>query len=426
MRRRRPAGVAWLAGLCSLLGVALLASCSGDGRVGVDGTATPTSEPTEVVDTGTPGVFKDRVLFGQSAAFSGPASALGTNMRLGIEAAFHEANEKGGVHGRRIELTSLDDAYEPEAAIANTQQLIGEGVFALIGAVGTPTSRSATPIAFAAGAPYIAPLTGAGFLRDPEWSNIINLRASYAQETEEMVERLRTDLGIERIGILYQDDSYGRSGYNGVQQALARRGSEAVAVGRYTRNTSAVKAAVLDLLENDPEAVIMIGAYEPMATFIKWAKQLGSDALFLNVSFVGSNALAQELGSDGVGVLVTQVVPFPEDDSLAVVAAYQRALAAYAPDVTPGFVSLEGYLAGRLAIAGLERCGRDLDRECFLNSLRQADAFDIEGFALQYGADDNQGSDKVFLTVIGPGEQYYAIESLREIETLQETEWLND
>ena len=130
-------------------------------------------------------------------------------MRLGIEAAFHEANEKGGVHGRRIELTSLDDAYEPEAAIANTQQLIGEGVFALIGAVGTPTSRSATPIAFAAGAPYIAPFTGAGFLRDPEWSNIINLRASYAQETEEMVERLRTDLGIERIGILYQDDSYG-------------------------------------------------------------------------------------------------------------------------------------------------------------------------------------------------------------------------
>ena len=234
------------------------------------------------------------------------------------------------------------------------------------------------------------------------------------------------DLGIERIAILYQDDSYGRSGYDGVQQALARRGSEAVAVGRYTRNTSAVKAAVLDIQEGSPEAVIMIGAYQPMAEFIKWGRILGMDALFLNVSFVGSTALAGELGADGVGVLVTQVVPFPEDASLEVVAAYHRALAAYAPEATPGFVSLEGYLAGRLAIAGLERCGPDLDRECFLAALRGSGALDIEGFALRYGADDNQGSDKVFLTVIGPGEQYHAIESLGEIAILRETEWLND
>ena len=426
MRRPRFGRVAWLAGACSLLIASLLAlGCSGGGGSG-GATATATATATEAVDTGPPGVFDDRVLFGQSAAFSGPAQELGKNMRLGIEAAFHEANENGGVHGRRLELTSMDDAYEPEAAIANTQNLIGEGVFALIGAVGTPTSRSATPIAAAAGVPYIAPFTGAGFLRDPEWENIINLRASYAQETEEMVERLTVDLGVERIAILYQDDSYGRSGYNGVQQALERRGSEAVAVGRYTRNTSAVKAAVLDIQEGNPEAVIMIGAYQPMAEFIKWSRILGVDSLFLNVSFVGSTALAQELGADGVGVLVTQVVPFPEDDSLAVVAAYHRALAAYAPDASPGFVSLEGYLAGRLAIAGLEKCGRDLDQACFLSALRGSAALDIEGFALQYGADDNQGSDKVFLTVIGPGEQYHAIESLREIEALRETEWLND
>ena len=426
MRRRRPSRVAWLAGVCSILMASLaITGCSGESRDGSDAGATvpPTAE---VVDTGAPGVSDDRVLFGQSAAFSGPAQELGKNMRLGIEAAFHEANEAGGVHGRRLELTSLDDAYEPEAAIANTQQLIGEGVFALIGAVGTPTSRSATPVAAESGVPYIAPFTGAAFLRDPGWANIINLRASYAQETEEMVERLTVDLGIERIGILYQDDSYGRSGYNGAQAALGRRGMEAVAVGRYTRNTSAVKTAVLDLQEGRPEAVIMIGAYQPMAAFIKWARQTGMDALFLNVSFVGSNALAQELGPDGVGVLVTQVVPFPEDDSQQVIAAYQRALAAYAPEAVPSFVSLEGYLAGRLAIAGLEKCSVELDRACFLASLRGAEMLEIEGFLLQYGEDDNQGSDKVFLTVIGPGEQYYAIESLREIETLRETEWLND
>ena len=425
MRRRRSAGVAWLAGAAAVLVFALATvACSG-GDEGA-GDAIPTPPPTEAPAAITPGVSGDRVLFGQSAAFSGPARELGKNMRLGIEAAFHEANEAGGVHGRLLELTWLDDAYEPEAAIANTQQLIREGVFALIGAVGTPTSRSATPIAAAAGTPYLAPFTGAAFLRDPAWANIINLRASYAQETEEMVERLMTDLGIERIGILYQDDSYGRSGYNGVQEALARRGSEAVSVGRYTRNTSAVKTALLDLQEGDPEAVIMIGAYEPMAELIKWARVTEMDVLFLNVSFVGSNALARELGPDGVGVLVTQVVPFPEDGSLPVVAAYQRALAAYAPEAAPGFVSLEGYLAGRLAIMGLERCGRELDRACFLDSLRQAEALDIEGFALQYGAADNQGSDKVFLTVIGPDEQYHAIESLRDIETLRETGWLID
>ncbi len=423
MTRRRMGRSAWLPGLCGLLAAFLLVAggCSGGGNE-PDAAASPTVEATaEPVDTGTTGVFDDRVLFGQSAAFSGPASELGKNMRLGIEAAFHEVNMAGGVHGRRLELTSLDDAYEPEAAILNTQSLIEEGVFALIGAVGTPTSRSATPLAAEAGIPYIAPFTGAAFLRDPEWDNIINLRASYAQETEEMVERLQVDLGITRIGILYQDDSYGRSGYNGVQQALERRGSEPVAVGRYTRNTVAVKTALLDLQAGEPEAVIMIGAYQPMATLIKWARRAGMDALFLNVSFVGSNALAQELGADGVGVLVTQVVPFPEDDSLAVVAAYQRALAVYAPEATPGFVSLEGYLAGRLAIAGLEGCGRELDRACFLARLRSSDTIDIDGFSLQYGTDDNQGSDEVFLTVIGPNERYHAIESLDEIEQLRES-----
>ena len=165
----------------------------------------------------------------------------------------------------------------------------------------------------------------------------------------------------------------------------------------------------------------MIGAYQPMAALIKWARLTGMDWLFLNVSFVGSNALAQELGPDGVGVLVTQVVPFPEDDSLAVVAAYQRALAAYAPDAAPGFVSFEGYLAGRLAIAGLERCGREVTRSRFLSSLRGSDALDIEGFSLQYGADDNQGSDKVFLTVIGGNGEYHPIETLREIDSLLES-----
>ena len=358
------------------------------------------------------GVNSERVLFGQSAAFSGPAQELGTNMRLGIEAAFSEANANGGVHGRRLELVSLDDAYEPEAAVTNTLRLIREeGVFALIGEVGTPTSRSATPVAADSGTPFIAPFTGAEFLRDDEWENIINLRASYYQETEEMVARLTQDLGITRIGVLYQDDSYGRAGYRGVRLALDRREMEPVSIGLYPRNTTAVKTALLDLNRGAPEAVIMIGAYEPVAALVELARHTGIDPIFLTVSFVGSNALANELGAEGAGVYVTQVVPFPTDDSLPIVSSYLNALSAYDRFTDPGFVSFEGYLAGRLAIEGLQRCGPDIDRICFLDILNSSDEIDIDGFKLRFG-DDNQGSDRVFITVIGKDGEYHPVTAL--------------
>ena len=376
----------------------------------------PTPDPDEAPIGQQPGVATDRVLFGQSAAFTGPAQELGRNMRLGIQAAFHEVNRRGGVHGRRLELSSLDDAYEPEAAVTNTIRLIEQDkVFALIGEVGTPTSRSATPVAADAGIPFIAPFTGAEFLRDDEkWDNIINMRASYYQETEEMVARLTTDLGIDRIAVMYQDDSYGRAGRNGVQLALGSRGMEPVSIGLYPRNTTAVKTALLDLELGAPEAVIMIGAYEPVAALIAWARHTGLDPVFMTVSFVGSNALARELGPVGEGVYVTQVVPFPTDDSVPVVSSYLNALANFDPEATPGFVSLEGYLAGRLAIAALEGCGRDVDRDCFLDSLRTADVIDIDGFVLRYAQDDNQGSDTVFLTTIGSDGSYRPVKTLRD------------
>ena len=335
-------------------------------------------------------------------------------MQLGISAAFNEVNRSGGVHGRQLLLASRDDAYEPEAAIANTRALIEEeGVFALIGAVGTPTSRSAAPVAAEAGVPYIAPFTGAEFLRDPERANIINLRASYYQETEEMVARLTDDLGIQRIAIVYQDDSFGRAGYNGTLAALDRRKMEPVSIGVYTRNTTAVKTALLDVRRGSPEAVIVVGAYRPVGELISWTRHSGLNPVFMTVSFVGSNALAEQLGPDGEGVVVTQVVPFPTSDTVPVAAAYRRALANLAPDYQPGFVSFEGYLAGRLAIVGLQSCGRDVDRDCFLKSLRSAGDFDIDGFQLSYrGGEDNQGSDTVFLSVIDRNGRYQSVETL--------------
>ena len=360
-----------------------------------------------------PGVTDDRVLFGQSAAFSGPAEALGRGMQLGIRTAFEERNRTGGVHGRALELVSLDDTYEPEAAIANTRRLIEDDrVFALVGAVGTPTSNAAEPIASAAGVPYIGPFTGAEFLRSRSRPMVINVRASYFQETEEMVERLSSDLGMTRIGILYQDDSYGLAGFKGLSRALKRRKLELAGIGTYPRNTTAVKTAVLDLSHSRPEAVVIIGAYRPVAAFIRWARLLGFDPVFINISFVGSNALANELGEAGDGVLVTQVVPFPGDGSIPVVADYHDALAAYAPESEPGFVSLEGYIVGRFVVEALDRAGPDLTRNGFINAVTLTGIHDLGGFELEFGPIDNQGSDRVFLTEIGSDGRYHPIERL--------------
>lgn len=384
------------------------------GKNGAGATPAQSTPTMEHEDEESPGVSDTQVLFGQSAAFSGPARELGNQMRLGIEAAFHEANRAGGVHGRQLKIESLDDAYEDDYAHANTERLIeNDRVFALIGAVGTPTSRAASPLAHSAGVPFLAPFTGAEFLRDPRLDNVLNFRASYYQETEEMVARLTQDLGVTRVAVLYQDDSYGLNGLEGTRLALERRGLKPVVAWHYPRNTSAVKGAALRITAANPEAVIMIGAYAPVVRTIELVRR-EMDPVFMAVSFVGSNALADALGEDGAGVYVTQVVPLPQDGSIPAVARYHSALSGYEPRAEPGFVSLEGYMAGRLAVAGLEACGPDLSRECFLRSLHDAETIDLDGIQLNYGPGDNQGSDAVFLTVIGADGKYRQVDRLGE------------
>ena len=374
--------------------------------------AMPTAEPAE---EGVPGVSPARIHFGMSAAFSGSASALGQDMRVGIQAAFNEVNDQGGISGRRMELSTLDDVYTPDKAVINTIAFIEEhDVFALIGAVGTPTSRAAVPVAEEGGVPYVAPFTGAEFLRDPGLSTVLNLRSSYFQETEEMVERLTSDLGITRISIFYQDDSFGRAGLQGVLNALEKRDMELASIGLYQRLTSAVKTALLDIQQGDPQAVIIIGAYEPSAALIQWTRHLGMDPVFIAVSFVGSNRLAEELGAGGKNVFISQVVPFPTDDTLPITAEYLRSLERYFPNAEPGFVSFEGYLAGRLTIEGVRRCGENITRECFLKSLRDGEPIDFGGFQVRYGEDDNQGSDRVFMTRIDGEGEFQPVTNLRD------------
>jgi len=360
-----------------------------------------------------PGVFDDRIAFGQSAAFEGPAAALGLGMREGILASFNEANATGGVNGRRLELVSYDDGYEPEKAIANTKRLIEEnGVFALVGEVGTPTSNAAQPIATEAGVPFIGAFTGAAFLRNPSLGNVINIRGSYDQETETWIEHLTTDLGVSRIAILYQDDTFGRAGLSGVMKAMEKRGMKLVAEGTFERNTTAVKTALLAIRKADPEAVVMVGPYKPCAEFIKLAHRLKVDAVFVNISFVGANALAKELGEDGKGVVVTQVVPFPGDTSIPLVARYQKALKAANPDAQIGFVSLEGYMVGRLVIEALGKVNGPVTRAGLLSTIKEVGKFDLGGITLSYGPDDNQGMDQVFLTVIQADGSFKPIDRL--------------
>jgi branched-chain amino acid transport system substrate-binding protein len=361
------------------------------------------------------GVSSDKIVFGQAAALDGPASALGLGMKMGLEAAFAEINKAGGVKGRKLELKSIDDGYEPTKSIEAAKKLLEEDkVFALVGAVGTPTAAATQPIATAAGAPFIGAFTGAEFLREPHKPLVMNIRASYFQETEAMVERLTKDLGATKIAIMYQDDAFGQAGLAGVKKALDKRQMQLAGEGTFERNTVAVKTALLSIKKAEPQAVIMISPYKPAAEFIKLAKQIKLDVTFVNISFVGSDALAKELGAAGAGVVITQVVPFPKDAAIPVVGRYQASLKANAPDAQPGFVSLEGYLVGRAIVAALETVDGDLTREAMLAAVQKAGTLDLGGFKLSYSPTSNRGSDQVFLTVIQADGSFKAVERLEK------------
>lgn len=359
------------------------------------------------------GVHADRIVLGQSAALDGMVGQIGTEMRLGLQAAFKEANDSGGVKGRAIELISLDDKYRPASALENTEELIlTEGVYAMIGAVGTAPAEVAAPLSQDMGIPFIGAFTGTNFLRQSEFTNVVNIRASYDQETEIWIERLTADLGVKRFALLYQDDSYGIAGLNGVKKALEKRGLSLVAEGSYYRNTTAVKTALLEIRKAEPEAVLIVGAYRPAAEFIKLARSLGLTPHFVNMSFVGGEILAQALAAQRAGVIVTQVVPSPLDTSLPLVQNYQAALTALDEKARPGAVSLEGYIAGRLFLEVLRNIEGEPTQKGFIETLYRIGRFDLGGFVLTYEQGKNQGSDAVYLAVIQDDGTLRQVESL--------------
>ena len=346
------------------------------------------------------GVSADTILIGQSAALSGPAEELGKEMKSGAEAYFDAINKSGGINGRKIKLISLDDGYEPDKAAANTKKLIAEDkVLALFGFVGTPTSNAALPIFTEAKVPFIGAFTGAQSLREPFNRYVFNVRASYFDETEQIVGHL-VQQGIKKIAIFYQNDAYGKAGLAGVERAMKGRMLTIAATATVERNTTDVTAAVAALAKSNTDAVIMISAYKSCAAFIKAMKVAGGFQQFWNVSFVGSKALSKELGDEGRGVQISQVVPFPWSDLNPIVRDYQRRIG----DAQKySFTSLEGYIAAKVLVEGLKRAGKNPTRESLIDGLASLGKVDLGGFTVNYTPTNHNGSSFVDLTIISRG-----------------------
>ncbi len=346
------------------------------------------------------GVTADKILLGQSVALTGPAAQLGIQMRNGIKAYLDAVNAKGGVNGRKIELTTLDDGYEPARTVPNTKKLIEQDkVFALIGYVGTPTSVPAVPVFTEAKVPFIGPFTGAESLRAPFNRYIFHVRASYYDETDKIVEQVAST-GGRNIAVFYQNDAYGQAGLKGVEIAMQKRNLKISALGTVERNTVKVEEAVAKIAAVKPDAVVMISAYTSCAEFIRQMKKAGSAATFYNVSFVGSKALAAALGKEGVGVAISQVVPYPWGTAVPVVKEYQQ-LSEKAGIKDYDFGAIEGFLVAKVFVEGLKRAGKNLTREAFIGEMEKMRDVDLGGFYVGYSPTNHAGSRFVDLTIIG-------------------------
>lgn len=331
----------------------------------------------------------ERLLLAQSAPFTGPAAQLGIQFHQGAKLYFEQLNAQGGLHKRSIELAKMDDGYEPDRCVDNTRKLIAQDPLALFGYIGTPTSLAALPLATGARVPFFAPFTGAMALRQPFNRHAFHLRASYNDETELIVKQL-TSLGLSKIAVFHQNDAYGKAGLDGVELALKARNSKPVAQATVERNSVAVSAAVKTLVAAKPDGIVQIGAYKACAAFIREARAAGFGGTFFNVSFVGTQALADELGKDAAGVVVTQVVPSPYNSARAITREFLEAVRKGGAEYQANFSSMEGYLAAKVLAEGLRR-GKPT-QDGLVAGLESISNEDFGGFHVSFSANDHVAS----------------------------------
>ena len=339
------------------------------------------------------------IVLGQSAALSGPAAQLGIQMNSGARIYFDRLNAEGGINGRTVKLRALDDGYEPDRCRANTDTLIKqEGAFALFGYVGTPTSLAALPLVNAAGVPFFGAFTGAEALREPFSRWVFHVRASYYDETELIVRHL-TSLGLKRIAVFRQNDSYGQAGLDGVLRACKSRNLTPTAVGLVERNSVDVAAAVKAIVTEPPDAVVQISAYKSCAAFVRSARKAGYGGSFHNVSFVGTQALADELGKEANGVVVSQVMPYPFSTGTAISREYLDAVRKAGGGATPNYSSMEGYVCAKVFSEGLRRSG-GTSRDALVAALDNLQRYDAGGFTVGFGPRNHRGSSFVELSML--------------------------
>lgn len=348
------------------------------------------------------GISAAEIRIGMVNVQTGPASALGKGMRSGAEAVFSAVNAKGGVNGRKISLLVGDDGYEPDKAVDETLKMIEQNkVFSLFGYVGTPTGNAVLPIVKEMDVPLVGLFTGAMSFRQPVTKQVFNVRASYDDEAETLVAHFLAN-GAKTVAVFYQDDGFGLAVLSGTEKALKRRNMQVAAKGTFQRNTLAIKGGMAAMLEAKPDAVVMVGPYAPLAAFIKEARAAGLKSQLATVSFVGTDNLVAEVGKAGDGVLVSQVVPFPADDDIAVTRECREAVKAHSGEAL-GFVNFEGCITAKVMVAALERAGKEPSREALVGALRGMQGVDLGGMRISFAAENHQASNSVFLTQIRDG-----------------------
>eukprot|EP01030_Chromulinospumella_sphaerica_P010910 gene10910-10715_t len=342
-----------------------------------------------------------RIVLGQSAPFSGPAAQLGIQFNQGAKLFFDQLNAAGGVGKRTVEIRTLDDGYEPDRCAENTRKLIADDVFALFGYVGTPTSMAALPLFTQAKLPFFAPFTGAESLRQPFNRLVFHVRASYYDETALIVRQL-VNLGLKKIAVFHQNDAYGKAGLDGVNKALTEQKLALVAAATVERNSVDVAAAVEKLVAAKPDAVVQIAAYGASAAFVRAARKAGFGGTFYNVSFVGTQALADELGKDGAGVVVSQVVPSPYQPSRQITREFLEAIKKGSDKVQANYSSMEGFVAARIFTEGLRQAlgSGKITRDSLISGLEGIGTQVISGYPVSFGPNDHSASHFVEMSML--------------------------
>jgi len=354
----------------------------------------------------TPGVTDSSILVGSCSALDGPAHFLGRQTVLGASAYLHMINDEGGVFGRRIQLQAFDDSYDPDRAAACFKRMTKEGVFALGFFVGTPTAKVYVPLAQEEKIPVVGLFTGAQLLYEPLKHEIINVRASYYDETREQIDKL-WEANVRKIGVIYQNDPFGKAVLDGVKLALQKHNATPAGLGTFDRNSVDIASGLKEVMAAHPQAVVIAGPYAPAAAIVRQAHSDNWRPQFLTVSFVGTEEFIKEAGSDAEGTIITQVMPPYDRTDYTTVALYRKCLTKYSPGEAPTFVSLEGFVDAMVLVEGLKRTGKELTREKFISaieSIHEMNAGLGPKLILNYSTSDHKGFDKVYPTIVKNGQ----------------------